>query len=80
MIRRVDSRKIAKAYRQMQYRIADMRTAEGVTIKKLLEQSGIGRQAWNRVAYGEGGSSILNVMSVLAALGYKLEIVKEADA
>lgn len=80
MIRRVDTRKIAKAYRQMQYRIADMREAEGVTIKELLQQSGIGRQAWNRVAYGEGGSSILNVMAVLAALGYRLEIVKEVEA
>ncbi len=77
MIKRVDSAKVMRQYRRMQYTIADMRDQEGITIKGLLEQSGIGEGAWKGAAYGVGGTNIINVMEVLAAFGYRLQIVEE---
>lgn len=77
MIKRVDSAKVMRQYRRMQYAIADMRDQEGITITGLLEQSGIGMGTWKGAAYGEGGTNIINVMEVLAAFGYRLQIVKE---
>lgn len=77
MVHRVDFIEVERDYRRLQYQISNLRRKYGVTIEQLMDLSGLGKYAFTSVAYGKGGTSIFNVLSVVKALGCNLVLVKE---